>query len=219
MNFFSLSLQNGCSISLDMTTIRPSKHQSNDQHRWKLIFWVIHGPTNATLSLTRRTWHSLTLPCSLENPFFPSFLEAGGTTLIKLEYPMSPPFFCKMLNVDIRLLKTTIWKKDLHVHFLVNNYVWWFSTERGMLRSIFQINCLIMIYFCFQKQGLILWFILWGKSSVCIIACFLKIIHDSCRQKEDVYRNAWFQKMSPKTIVCPSVSSTNYIWLYLETPY
>ena len=101
--FFSLSLQNGCSISLDMTTIRPSKHQSNDQHRWKLIFWVIHGPTNATLSLTRRTWHSLTLPCSLENPFFPSFLEAGGTTLIKLEYPMSPPFFakCWMLILDV----------------------------------------------------------------------------------------------------------------------
>ena len=122
MNFFSLSLQNGCSISLDMTTIRPSKHQSNDQHRWKLIFWVIHGPTNATLSLTRRTWHSLTLPCSLENPFFPSFLEAGGMTLIKLEYPMSPSFFFFFCtNVDVRLLKTAIWKKrPLHVHFLVN---------------------------------------------------------------------------------------------------
>ena len=47
-----------------------------------------------------------------------------------------------------------------------------FSKEWWMLRSIFQINCLIMIYLYFQKQGLILWFILWGKSSMCIIACF-----------------------------------------------
>ena len=159
-----------------MTTIRPSKHQSNDQHRWKLIFWVIHGPTNATLSLTRRTWHSLTLPCSLENPFFPSFLEAGGMTLIKLEYPMSPSFFFFFCtNVDVRLLKTAIWKKKTSSCTFPGEYLIMFdgfSKEWWMLRSIFQINCLIMIYLYFQKQGLILWFILWEKSSMCIIACF-----------------------------------------------